>query len=80
MDAIKKTMDKHAPLKSKTKTKKTTIPGSTRIHKGSKLNEGWLKKRWIKSKHKDLLEYKHINSIYKKHLHHAKKTHIYQAN
>ena len=43
MDAIKKTMDKHAPLKTKTKTK-TTIPGSTRIHKDSKLNEGWLKK------------------------------------
>ena len=40
MNAIKKTMDKDAPLKNKTKTKKTTIPGSTRIHKGSKLNEG----------------------------------------
>ena len=42
MDAIKKTIDKHAPMK--TKTKKTTTPGSTRIHKSSKLNEGWLRK------------------------------------
>ena len=33
MDAIKKTMDKHAPLTTKMKTKKTTTPGSIRIHK-----------------------------------------------
>ena len=40
----KKTMDKHAPLITKTKTKMTTIPGSTKIHKGSKPNEEWLGK------------------------------------
>ena len=44
MDAIKKTIDKPAPLITKTKTKKTTIPGSTKIHKGSKPNEGWLRR------------------------------------
>ena len=33
MDAIKKTIDKHAPLCTKTKTKKTTTPGSVRTHK-----------------------------------------------
>ena len=44
MYAIKKTMDKHAPLITKTKTKKITIHGSTRIHKGSRPNEGWLRK------------------------------------
>ena len=45
MDAIKKTIiDKHAPLKTKTRTKKTTTPGSTRIHKTSKPNVGWLRK------------------------------------
>ena len=40
----KNTMDKHAPLITKTKTKKTIIPGSTKIHKGSKPNEEWLRK------------------------------------
>ena len=44
MDAIKKTIDKHAPLKTKTKTKKDHNPGSTRINKSSKLDEGWLRK------------------------------------
>ena len=44
MDAIKKTIDKHAPLKIKTKTKKAIAPGSTRIHKTLKPNEGWLRK------------------------------------
>ena len=44
MDAITKTMDKHTPLITKTKTKKITIPGSTKIHKGSKPNEGWLRR------------------------------------
>ena len=44
VDVIKKSMDRHAPLITKTKTKKITIPGSTRIHKGSKPNEGWLRK------------------------------------
>ena len=44
MDAIKKTMDKHAPLITKMKTKKTTTLGSIRIHKSSKSNEGWLRK------------------------------------
>ena len=44
MYAIKKTTDKHAPLITKIKTKKTTNPGSIRIHKSSKCNEGWLRK------------------------------------
>ena len=76
MDAIKKTMDKHAPLITKMKTKNTTTLGSIRIHKSSKCNERWLK-GWIKSKQcQDLLDYKHINSISKKHLHHSNKIHI----
>ena len=45
MDAMKKTMAKHAPLITKMKTKKkTTIFGSIRIHKSLKHNEGWMKK------------------------------------
>ena len=59
------------------KWKKTTAPGSVRIHKSSKCNEGWLRKDGSKSKqHQDLLDHKHINSRYKKHLHHYKKTYI----
>ena len=42
-DAIKKTIDKHGPMKIKMKTKKTKTHGLTRMHKGSKLKEGWLK-------------------------------------
>ena len=44
MDAITKTMDKHVPLITKTKTKKIIIPGLTKIHKGSKPNEEWLRR------------------------------------
>ena len=33
MDAIRRTIDKHAPLKTNTKTKKATTPALTRIHK-----------------------------------------------
>ena len=75
-------MDRHAPLITKDKTKKITILGSTRIHKGSKPNEGWLRTGGLNPKeHEDLQEYKCINTIYKKHLHHAKKTHIqYKLN
>ena len=39
-----KTMDKHAPLITKMKTKKTSAPGSIGIHKISKHNEGLLRK------------------------------------
>ena len=75
MEAINKTMDKHAPLttKMKTKKKKTTTPGSIKIHKGLKLNEGWLREDGSNlKKQQDLLDYKHINSMYKKHLRHSK--------
>ena len=43
-DAIKKAIDKHAPLKTKTKMKKNKTHGLTRLHKGSKHKEGWLKR------------------------------------
>ena len=43
MEAITNTMNKHAPLVTKTKTKKTTILGSEKIHRGSKPNKGWLR-------------------------------------
>ena len=39
-DAIKKTIDKYAPMKTKMKTKKTKTHGLTGMHKGSKLKEG----------------------------------------
>ena len=39
--AIEKTMDKHAALSTKTKTKETITSGSIRIHKSSKHNDGW---------------------------------------
>ena len=39
-DAIKKTIAKHSPLKTKMKTKKTITHGLTRMHKGSNLKEG----------------------------------------
>ena len=74
MDVIKKTMDRHAPLITKTKIKKKiTIPGLTRIHKGSKPNKGWLRKGGSNQKN---MKTSWINTISKKHLHHAKKTHI----
>ena len=40
-------MDKHVPLTNKMKIKKITTPGSIRIHKTSKLNEGWLRKNGL---------------------------------
>ena len=42
MEAITKTMNKHAPLVTKTK-KRITIPGLERTHRDSKPNEGWLR-------------------------------------
>ena len=39
-DGIKKTINKHAPLKTKTKIKKTIAHGLTRMHKSSKHKEG----------------------------------------
>ena len=76
-DAIKKTIDKHAPLKTKTKTKKDQNPWSDRDAQRLKTQRRLAERRWIKSKqHHDLIEYKHINAIYKKHLHHSKKMHI----
>ena len=82
MDAIKKAMDKHAPLITKTKTKKDHNPWFNKDSQRLKTQQRMAEKRWIKSKeHKDLLEYKCINTIYKKHLHHAKKAHIlYKLN
>ena len=70
-------MDKHAPLITKTKTKKDHNPWFNKDSQRLKTQGRMAEKRWIKSKeHEDLLEYKHINTIHKKHLHHAKKTHV----
>ena len=44
IDAIKNTIEKHAPLKTKTKTKKDHTHGLTRMHKSSKHKEGWPKR------------------------------------
>ena len=43
MEAIKKTIDKHAPLTTKMKTKRDHNPGLIKIHKSSKLKKGWLR-------------------------------------
>ena len=76
-DAIKKTIEKHAPLKTKTKMKKEQNPWFDQDAQRLKTQRRLAEKRWIKSKHHvDLIEYKQINIIYKKHLHHCKKTHI----
>ena len=82
MDAVEKTMDKHAPLISKTKTKKDNNPWFNKDSQRLITQQRMAEKRWIKSKeYEDLLEYKCINTIYKKYLHHAKKTHIlYKLN
>ena len=40
MEAITKTMNKHVPLITKTKTK-ITIPCLEKTHRGSKPNKGW---------------------------------------
>ena len=77
MEAITKTMNKHAPLITKTKTKKDHNPWFEKDSQRLKTQWRMAERRWIKSKnHEDLLEYKHLNMIYKKHLHHAKKTSI----
>ena len=72
-------MNKHAPLITKTKTKKDHNPWFGKDSQRLKTQWRMAERRWIKSKnHEDLLEYKHINMIHKKHLHHAKKTNILQ--
>ena len=77
MEAITKTMNKHAPLITKTKTKKDHNPWFGKDSQRLKTQQRMAERRWMKSKnHEDLLEYKCLNTIYKKHLHHAKKTSI----
>ena len=77
MEAITKTINKHAPLITKTKTKKDHNPWFGKDSQRLKTQRRMAERRWVKLKnHEDLLEYKHLNMIYKKHLHHAKKTSI----
>ena len=77
MEAIKETMDKHALLTTKMKTKRDHKPGLNKDSQKLKTQWRMAKKRWIKSKQQqDLLAYKHITSMHKKHLYHSKK-HIY---
>ena len=65
-DAIKKTKYKHAPLKTKMKTKKDHNPWFGQDAQKIKTQRRLAEKRWIKTKHQDdLIEYKHINTIYK---------------
>ena len=77
MEAITKTINKHALLITKTKTKKDHNPWFGKDSQKLKTQHRMAERRWVKSKiYEDLLEYKHLNTIYKKHLHHAKKTSI----
>ena len=73
MEAIKKTVDNHAPLTTKMKTKRDHNPWFNKDSqklKTQRIDE----KIWIKSEQQqDLLDYKDINSIFKKHLHYSKK-------
>ena len=65
-DAIKKTIDKHAPMKTKMKTKKDQNPQFDQDAQRLKTQRRLAERRWLKSKqHDDLIEYKHINTIYK---------------
>ena len=74
MEAITRTVNKHAPLITKTKTKKDHNPWFGKDSQRLKTQCRMAERRWVKSKnHEDLLEYKCLNAIYKKHLHHAKK-------
>ena len=58
-DAIKKTIEKHAPLKTKTKTKKEQNPWFDQDAQRLKTQRRLAEKRWMKSKHHvDLKEYK----------------------
>ena len=77
METITKTINKHAPLLTKTKTKKDYNPWFGKDSQMLKTQRRMAERRWVKSKNnEDLLEYKCLNMIYKKHLHHAKKTSI----
>ena len=77
MEAITRTINKHAPLITKTKTKKDHNPWFGEDSQRLKTQCRMAERRWVKSKnHEDLLEYKCLNTIYKKHLHHAKKKSI----
>ena len=60
-DAIKKTIDKHAQLKTKMKTKRDHNPCFDQDVQRLKTQRRLAEKRWIQSKqHDDLIEYKHI--------------------
>ena len=77
MESITRTVNKHAPLTTKTKTKKDHNPWFGKDSQRLKTQRRMAERRWVKSKnHEDLLEYKRLNAIYKKHLHHAKKSSI----
>ena len=66
MEAIKMTMDKHAPLTTKMKTKRDNNTWFNKDSQKLKPERRMAEKRWIKSKQQqDLLDYKPINSIYK---------------
>ena len=77
MEALTRTINKHAPLITKTKTKKDHNPWFGKDSQRLKTQCRMAERRWVKLKnHEDLLEYKCLNTIYKKHLHHAKKKSI----